>query len=329
MLWQFPADATYFRIMDPHNRLLILTEMPERFAALIEARGFDDLECMVCHKTEEALLHVQDCTIILGEPKRIAPLLNVAGNLKWVQSTYAGTEPLMSPGMRTDYLLTNIRGIFGPLMSEYVFAHILVLERHLLETLENQKKRRWQEIPYRSLEGLLLGICGVGSIGGHIARTAKHFKMEVWGFKRTKEGVPGVDRIFAQEEFKEFLAHPDYVVITLPETPDTRHLFDRAAFGFMNPSAVLINVGRGPIVAEQALIHALKKQQIRGAVLDVFEEEPLPKESPLWELPNLLITPHHAAISFPEPVVEIFAENYRRFTAGKPLQNRVDFKRGY
>ncbi|MFP3912913.1 MAG: D-2-hydroxyacid dehydrogenase [Desulfobacteraceae bacterium] len=318
-----------FQIMDPHNKLLILTETPERFAALIKTRGFDDLECMVCHTTEEALLHVQDCTIILGEPKRIAPLLNGAKNLKWVQSTYAGTEPLMSPGMRTDYLLTNIRGIFGPLMSEYVFAHILALERHLFQVRENQKERYWQEIPYRSLEGTCLGICGVGSIGRHIAGTAKHFKMEVWGFKRTKEGVPGVDRIFTGEEFKEFLAHPEYVVITLPETPHTRHLFDHEAFGCMHPSAVLINVGRGPIVSERALIHALKKNQIRGAVLDVFEEEPLPKESPLWELPTLLITPHNAAISFPQPVVEIFVENYRRFKAGEPLQNRVDFKRGY
>ncbi|MFO7985388.1 MAG: D-2-hydroxyacid dehydrogenase [Desulfatiglandaceae bacterium] len=315
--------------MDPNNKLLILTETPEHFAALIEARGFDDLECIACHTTEEAFLHVQDCNIILGEPKRIAPLLNGAGNLKWVQSTYAGTEPLMGPAMRSDYLLTNIRGIFGPLMSEYVFAHILALERHLLQARENQKKRRWQEIPYRSLEGICLGICGVGSIGGHIARTAKHFQMEVWGFKRTREHVPGLDRIFAEEEFKEFLAHPDYVVITFPETPDTHHLFDREAFGSMNPSAVLINVGRGAIVSERALIHALKKNQIRGAVLDVFEEEPLPEESLLWELPNLWITSHNAAISFPEPVVEIFVENYQRFKAGEPLQNRVDFKRGY
>ena len=315
--------------MDAKNKLLILTETPAHYAALVEAIGFTDLECVACRHAEDARPYVKECNIILGEPSRIAPLLDAAGSLQWIQSTYAGVEPLMGPAMRTDYLLTNIRGIFGPLMSEYVFAYILALERHLFQTRKNQKDHSWHDISYRSLKGILVGICGVGSIGSHIARTARHFQMDVWGFRRTNESVSGFDRIFTQERFEEFLAGPDYVVITLPETRETRHLFDDHAFRIMKPSTVLINVGRSAIVSEQSLIRTLEEKQIRGAVLDVFEEEPLPKESPLWDLPNVLITPHNAAVSFPEPVVEILADNYRRFVAGKPLRYRVDFERGY
>jgi len=311
------------------NRLLILTEAPGTYTRLIRGLEFDDLDIVACHTAEEARAHVTDCEIILGEPGRIAPVLESTENLKWVQSTYAGVEPLMDRSLRKDYILTNVRGIFGLLMSEYVFAYILALERHLFQTRENQQKRQWQGTPYRPLAGILIGICGLGSIGGHIALTARHFEMEVWGFKRSEKDVPGVDRIFTRKRFEEFLARPEYMVVALPETPETRHLFDDHAFRLMNPSAVLINVGRGAVVSEGALIRALRGKQIRGAVMDVFETEPLPKESPLWEAPNLLITPHHAAVSFPDRVVEIFAENYRRFVAERSLQYVVDFERGY
>jgi phosphoglycerate dehydrogenase-like enzyme len=315
--------------MKATNRLLILTETPETYARLIQGLGFEGLDIVACHTAKEAGSHSKDCDILLGEPLRIAPVLNAAASLKWVQSTFAGIEMLTGPSMRKDYLLTNIRGIFGPLMSDYVFAYILALERHLFQTRENQERRLWEKMPYRPLTGILMGICGLGSIGRHIARTAKHFQMEVWGFKRSEEEVLGVDRVFTKKGFDEFLARPEYVVVTLPETPETRHLFDDRAFQHMNPSAVLINVGRGTLVSEGALIRALNENQIRGAVIDVFETEPLPQGSPLWEAPNLLITPHNAAVSFPDRVVEIFAENYRRFVARMPLQYVVDFDRGY
>jgi len=315
--------------MNARNKLLILAETPGTYASLIQELGFKDLEVISCQKAEEAAPHVKACDIILGEPRRIAPLLKTAENLKWVQSTFAGIEPLMDPSLRRDYVLTNVRGMFGPLMSGYVFAYVLASERHLFETHENQKKRRWQEMPYRPLASRLMGICGVGSIGRHLARTARHFEMGVWGFKRSKEKVPGVDRVFTREDFEEFLATPDYIVITLPETPETRHLFDDHAFQCMSPSATLINVGRGPVVSEDALIRALYAKRIRAAVLDVFETEPLPEDSPLWEAPNLLITPHNAAVSFPDRGVQIFAENYRRFLEGQPFQYVVDFGKGY
>ena len=315
--------------MKHKNKLLILTDDPAAYTALISGLEFDDLEFFAFREAENAGPYIEDCEIILGEPSRIAPVLDAARNVKWVQSTYAGIEALVTPPKRTDYILTGVKGIFGPLMSEYVFAYILAMERHLFETRENQERRRWQDMPYRSLTGTLIGICGLGSIGRHIALTARCFGMKVWGLKRSKEAVPGVDRVFTLSEIAEFLARPDYIVITLPQTPETFYLFDEEAFQAMSPSAVLINVGRGTLVSEDALIRALKEKRIRGAVLDVFEEEPLRKESPLWGLPELFITPHNSAYSFAQDIVNIFAENYRRFVAGQPLRYAVDFDRGY
>jgi len=132
-------------------------------------------------------------------------------------------------------------------------------------------------MPYKSLKGTLLGICGLGSIGRHIALTGKRFGMDVWGYKRSYEELPEVDRVLTQTNFREFLAHPDYVVITLPHTPESFHLFDYGSFQAMKRSAVLINVGRGSVVLESALVQALEEKLIRGAVLDVFEKNPCPK----------------------------------------------------
>lgn len=311
------------------NRLLILARDPERYAELINGFDFTDLELIVCDSIEKAKKWGEHCNIILGEPTRIVPILEGAKSLQWIQSAFAGVEALLGPGKRTDYVLTGVKGVFGPLMSEYVFVYILALERHIFQVYENQKKRVWEKRPYESLQGKLFGICGFGSIGRHICQTAKHFGMKVWGYKRSYEEVPEVDRIFTGASFEEFLSNPDYLVITLPSTPETMHFFDYDAFHAMKRTSVLINIGRGNVVSEMALVRALEEKLIRGAVLDVFEEEPLSEKSPLWSLPNVLITPHNSGFSFPENVVKIFADNYRRFVDKKPLKYRVDFNRGY
>ena len=204
-----------------------------RYAELIKRFDFTDLELVAFDSVEASKKYVEYCNIILGEPARIANVLGVAKRLQWVQSIFVGVEPLLSPLQRTDYILTGVKGIFGPLMSEYAFAYILALERHVFEVYENQKKRVWGKIPYESLQGKLLGICGLGSIGRHIGKTAKHFGMKIWGYKRSYEEVPEVDRIFAGANFGEFLSNPDYLVITLPSTPETKHFFDYDAFHAM------------------------------------------------------------------------------------------------
>ena len=184
-------------------------------------------------------------------------------------------------------------------------------------------------MPYRSLQGITIGICGLGSIGTHIAETAKHFGMRVLGYKNTLGSNPHVEHVYTRGSLREFLEQLDYLVITLPNTPETKHLFDEEAFRTMKPECVLMNVGRGQVVVEAALIKALQENRLRAAVLDVFPQEPLPPDNPLWTLPNVLITPHNAATSFPKDIVPLFANNYRRFIDNKPLESVVDFERGY
>ncbi|MFZ0132343.1 MAG: D-2-hydroxyacid dehydrogenase [Desulfobacterales bacterium] len=315
--------------MNADNRLLILSRNADAYAALINELRLPGLDVAACKTAGEASRHAGRSTIMLGEPARIARVVEGARALTWVQSTYAGVEELLRPGARADFILTNVKGVFGPIMSEYVIGYLLALERHFFEVYRNQCDQAWRRLPYKSLRGRLLGLCGLGSIGRHIARTAGHFGLRVWGYKRTAEPVPEAERVFTGPEFEEFLSEPDYIVNTLPSTPATVGLFDDTAFRYMKNSAVLINIGRGDAVDETALIQALRQGTIGGAVLDVFAHEPLPEKSPLWTPPNVVITPHNAGFSFPADIVEVFAENYRRFIRGEPLLYRVDFERGY
>lgn len=315
--------------MKAKNRLLIISRDAAVYDRLLKALAFPDLDIDAVDSAEKALTLAKDCTIILGEPKRIAPVVDRTAHLLWVQSTFAGVEALLHPQARTNYILSGVKDVFGPFMSEYVFSYMVAIERHAFDLYRNQQNRIWQKIPYKSLKGRLLGICGIGSIGTHLAQTANHFGMRVWGYKKTSGSIPEAEQVFTEEGFKQFLSGPDYIINTLPSTRDTYHKFDDTAFSNMKVTAVLINIGRGSAVSEKALIRALQDGQIGGAVLDVFEKEPLPQESPLWSLPNVFITPHISGYSFPSDIVGIFTENYRRFLNGSPLLHRVDFQRGY
>lgn len=311
------------------NQLLILSRNAERYAALIRKQALPDLHILACSRPAEAQADVARCNIILGEPALVAEVVDRARRLQWVQSTFAGVEALVGGRVHKNYQLTNVKNLFGPLMSEYVVGYLLALERHFFETYENQKRRLWQNQRYRNLRNLVVGICGVGSIGRHIARTAKCFGMTVWGLRRSPKSVPEVDRLFTGSDFYAFLSEPDYVVVCLPLTPQTFHLFDAAAMRAMKDTAVLINVARGAVVSETALVEALRSGDLRGAVLDVFEQEPLSCASPLWRMPNIWITPHNSGYSFAESIVSIFVDNYHRFRSGRALQYPVDFARGY
>ncbi|MGB5987070.1 MAG: D-2-hydroxyacid dehydrogenase [Desulfobacterales bacterium] len=315
--------------MTPLNRLLILTPDAQRYHELLRAQQPPDLEISICPQRTANDMALGQATIILGEPGHVAPVLARAGRLKWVQSTFAGVEALCRPDLPRNYRLTGVKGVFGPSMTEYVFAHILSLERHLAEMRANQQAKRWQRHAYGLLRKRTLGLCGLGAIGRYIAQTAAHFGMTVVAFKRTPGSDPLVERIYTGNEFGAFLGRLDYLVLTLPQTPASTHLINARTLAMLKPSAVLINIGRSNAVAEADLIAALSKGRIRGAVLDVFDQEPLPRDNPLWELPNAVITPHQAGISFPENILPIFMENYRRFLAGAPLKYEIDFIRGY
>ena len=311
------------------NRILVLTEDNEDYGKLLKERRLPDLEIVTSSDEDHVRESVRCSNILLGDPHMVIKVLEQAKCLQWVQSTYAGVEAFCEENLRQDYVLTGVKNVFGPMMSQYVFGYILSLERHLFETRQNQDNRAWTRIPYRSLAGLTLGICGLGSIGKHVAQTASHFGLQVVAYKKTAEEVPYLARLYTGASFEEFLGILDYLVLVLPHTVETTDLINSKTLKKMKTSAVLINIGRGNVIVEADLVRALKDRVIRAAVLDVFRQEPLAADSALWALPNAFITPHNAAVSLPKDIVKIFTDNYRLFLAKKTLQYVVDFEKGY
>lgn len=311
------------------HHLLILTKHPEEYRTLIEAAGCPDLSLVAASDVDEGLARGAHSDILLGDPTRVKAALPHLPRLVWTQLTWAGVEPMLDPALRRDYVLTNIRGVFGPLMSEYVFGYLLAIERKLLLRLEAQREHRWETTLPGTLQSKTLGLVGVGSIGAHLAATAKHFGMRVHGYTRSSRDCRDVDRYFHGPEKAAFARELDYLVAVLPNTDDTRAIVDAEMIGALPARAVLVNVGRGRTVDDTALVAALTGGRVAGAVLDVFEEEPLPAASPYWTTPNTFITSHTSAPSFPKDIAGVFVDNYRRFHGGQPLRYRVDFERGY
>ncbi len=312
------------------NILMILSSDAENYKEKLDSYEIvKDLIIYVCSSVEEAQPYLQDVTVLLADPGLAKEIVNEMPKLLWLQSTWAGVNSLVAEDLRQDYLLTGVKGIFGALMSEYVFGYILQLERNVKFHQHAQSQRSWQpKLPAR-LKDKTIGIMGTGSIGQHVAATAQHFAMTVLGFSHSGKAKPNFDSCFAHNDFHAFLADCDYVVSTLPDTPETAGLLNQLAFEAMKPTAWLINVGRGVVVDEVALLASIRSRDIAGAVLDVFVEEPLPKEHPFWSEDKIVITPHISAPSFPEDVVDIFMSNYQRFVKGQDLEFQIDFAKGY
>lgn len=273
--------------------------------------------------------------------------------LAWVQLHSAGADHILATPLYrdTEIRITTMNGIHATPIAEYVLAMMLYFNRQFpqIEADKDQKvwpENAWDRYSAKELRESTLGIVGYGSIGREIARLARAFEMEVLAIKRDLRDLsdhafifPGLgdpegnlpERIYPPEGLPSFLSACDYVVITAPLTAETRGLFSGSAFSAMKPDSVLINVARGQIVDETALQHALSEGVIRGAALDVFAEEPLPQDSPLWDLPNLIITPHISGVTthYNERAVEIFAENIRRFANGENLINLVSRELDY
>lgn len=311
------------------NRLLIIAQNADQYAKELAGRDLPDLVISASDGSDLTDATIRQANIILGAPALTAQLLAKAERLEWVQSSFAGIEPFCAPGLRKDYILTGVKDVFGPLMSEYVFGYILTLERNILLARHNQQQRLWQHRPYRSLAGLTIGICGLGSIGRHIASTAAHFRMRVLGLSHSAARTPHVELTYAPARINEFAQQLDYMVVVLPSTPSTHKMISAEVISQLPDSAVLINVGRGATVDQDALVEALRAGRLRGAVLDVFEAEPLPADSPLWGLENVYITPHNSAFTFPKDIADIFCANYERFRSKQPLKYVVDFEHGY
>lgn len=308
-----------------HNGDEIATHLSSLWTAQVPAPP----QLVIAANQQQCQQPLTDADLVLAQPALVAPMLAKAKNLQWLQSTFAGVEPLVAPGSRSDYQLTGVKGLFGPLISEYVFAYVLQRQRHLREYQQSQALAQWQPRSYQSLRGITMAVVGLGSIGTHVAQTAKHFGMRVIGVSRRGLPVAGVDLVIALEQLQGQLAQADVVVLTLPATPSTHHFVDASLLKTLRPSAMLINVGRGALVDEQAVASALVSAELGAAVLDVFAQEPLPAASNLWQTPNLYVTPHVAAVTFAKDIAELFFANYSRWLTAQPLHNCIDFQQGY
>ena len=265
-------------------------------------------------------------------------VLTKATNLRWVQSWSAGVDRYLGLKglMGNDQIaFTNMKGAHGPVISEHVFAMLLHLRRDLGAYLAAQKESRWDRRAgsgQKALAGSTLVVAGMGGIGREIAKRGKAFDMKVLATVRTKREAPEyVDEIGVAKDLDRFLGQADVVAIALPLTDETLGLFDADRIAKIKPGAVLINIARGKIVDTDALVAALRSGHLAGACLDVTDPEPLPTESPLWTMENVVITPHVAgrAELTTERRMAIFRENVARFAKGEPLRNLVDKKAGY
>ncbi len=282
-------------------------------------------------RRDEAGPHLPDAEVLLSW---MVPdgWVEQARRLRWVHVTSAGVDHLLGGALwRSEVVITNSRGVHATPLAEHVLGWLLMFARNLHVHLHHQRQRRWQREEGGQLSGSTVGILGLGSVGQEVARLCKACGARVVGMRRRPEPVAYVDRVVGPEGLREVLEESDYVVLALPLVPSTRGLVGREQLAWMKPDAVLVNVGRGGLVDEGALVEALRAGRLRGAALDTFACEPLPPESPLWELPNVLMSPHVAGSfrGYMDRVVAVFCDNLTRYLAGEPLRNVVDREAGY
>jgi phosphoglycerate dehydrogenase-like enzyme len=264
-------------------------------------------------------------------------LLSRAPHLRWVQTIGAGVDHLArDPSIfNSDIMITNASGINSTSVAEYAIYLMLMLAKKAPGLFAIRESHHWEHLTTLELEGRTLGIVGLGRIGSKVARLARAFGMRVLATRRSatrrQKATGGVDELFPAGELRQMLRESDFVIVTVPLTPETRGMIGEAELRSMKPTSYIINVARGPVVRQDVLLRALREGWIAGAGLDVFEREPLPPESELWGLPNVIISPHLAGISEHEApaLADFFCTNLKRFLNGEKLVNLVDKKRGY
>ena len=291
---------------------------------------------------EELLSRLREAEVLCsywvpGNWRELAP------HLRWLQAAGAGVDELQPTGIldvNSGIVVTTAVGINATTIGEYVFGSMLMFNRTWPEMVRLQDRHiwprsaNWYKLGGRELENQTLGIVGLGNIGRRIAQLGKAFGMRVLGTRRTAHSVekdPDVDQIFPLAQLRDMLHQSDYVVLAVPLTSETNKLIGEAELRAMRPHTYLVNVARGRVIDEAVLIRALREGWIAGAGLDVAVEEPLPPDSPLYSMPNVILTPHISGVSihYGERLTELFADNLRRYRAGEPLRNRYDPTRGY
>lgn len=254
--------------------------------------------------------------------------------VRWVHSRSAGLDSILSPELiESPAPLTNGSGVFSQSLGEFALAMVLYFAKDFSRMLRNKATHRWEQFDVDEIDGQTAGIVGYGDIGRAVARRLHAMGMKVMALKRHAPagGDPLIDEFYTPGNLHAMLGRCDYVVASAPLTPETRHMISDDAFAAMKPTAVVINVGRGPVIDQAALLRALEKKQIRGAGLDVFEHEPIPADDPIWNFENVFVSPHCAdnTRDWLDRAMLFFLKQYERFSKGEPLQNIVDKRLGY
>ena len=314
-------------------KLLIIHTRAREYEALIRSEIDEKLphfEIVAATDKDEVPSSIEDVDVILAWriPKEI---IRKATGLRWLASTGAGVDHLIVPGLPDHVVITKAPPIFAKAVAEYVMGYVLYVSLGIERIVSNMQKRVWVVPEHFRLSGKLMGVLGIGTIGTEVAKTARSFGMRVWGARRTARPLPveEVEKVFGREELTSFLPHLDFLALTLPLTEETRNLIGKDEIPLLKPTCWIINVSRGRIVNEDDLAQALDEGKLGGYVSDVFASEPLPGDSPLWNLPNVIVTPHYAALTRPEEFVPHFAANLRRFARGEALLFQIYKEKGY
>jgi phosphoglycerate dehydrogenase-like enzyme len=293
----------------------------------------DEKESEELARTADVILY----SSLAGKLVSLPEVFHNAPRLKWIHSMSAGVEKLLFPELVASPIpLTNARGVYKRSLAEFVVLGMLYFSKRVRRLVDSQRAKHWDSFSTEFVNNKIMGIVGYGEIGRECALLAKGLGVKIYAIRRNPDRSakdPLLDRIFPTEKLPEMLREIDVLVAAAPLTPETHHLIGDAAFHSLKPPAIVMNVGRGPVIEEAAMIRALQEKRIAGAALDVFENEPLANDSPLWAMENVLISPHCTDRTvnpdWLDLSMQVFVENFARFVKGEPLENVVDKQAGY
>jgi len=326
--------------MSKINLLVISPPDHRALRNLVQLRG--STETSISNDAAELtkLASAAEVILLTGLPRTSAnfkKLWKHAKSVRWVHSLSAGVENILFPALvESTVPLTNSRGVFKRPLAEFAVLGMLFHFKKVRRLIDNQSRHKWDDFSVKLADRQVMGVVGYGEIGRECALLGRSFGMNIHAVRRNPDrsaNDPVLNRIFKLEQLNEMLAGIDVLVCAAPLTPDTHHMISDLQFAAMKPSAIVINVGRGPVIDEAAMIRALRSRQIAGAALDVFEEEPLPTASPLWGMENVLISPHCTDRTedpdWLDLSMQAFIENFHRYRQGEALENVVDKRAGY
>ena len=302
------------------TQVLIFDVRGPQYRALL-AKRFPTVQFHIGHHTWDAEGIIHETNVIFGLGHHIPPeLIAKAKKLKWVQALTTGTETLTVPGVLPPHVvLTSTRGIHGPQMSELAFLNMIALARNFKKNLLNQSAAKWEQWGQPILEGKTIVIVGLGLLAEHLAERCKLFGMTVIGVSNGRAGAPHFDEVHSRSELQKLAARADFLMLLVPYSEETHHLIDRGVIAAMKPTAFLINLARGGVLDEAALIEHLQAGKIAGAGIDVFSTMPLPPDNPLWRMPNVIITPNIGGRSdkFVAQTMTVLEPNLQAFVDGR------------